>query len=111
MTEEELFKAANQELEWLRYYGHVDSRLSFTTESEIYRDLQSIGYAKRNTALDFRCAPHILTSNNLICEESKLEELFIIPSTRNHAENKYTPLEVVWILFPKNRQWVVDYLK
>ena len=43
--------------------------------------------------------------------ETKLEELFIIPSTRNHIENKYTPLEIVWILFPKNRQWVVDYLQ
>lgn len=111
MTEEELFKAAKQELEWLRYYGHADSRLAFTADSEIYRDLQSIGYAKKNTALDLRCAPFILTSNNLICEDSKIDELFVMPLTRNHSENRYTPLEIVWILFPKNRQWIVDGLK
>ena len=111
MTENELFKAAKQELEWLRYYVHVDSRLALTSESEIYKDLQSIGYAKKNTPLDLRCAPCIITSNNLIYEESKIDELFIIPSPRNHDENRYTPLEVVWILFPEKRQWIIDGLK
>jgi hypothetical protein len=111
MTEEQLLKAAKQELEWLRYYGHVDSRLAFTSESELYRDLQSIGYTKKNTPLDLRCAPHILTSNSLISEESKVDELFITPSPRDHGENRYTPLEVVWILFPEKRQGIVDGLK
>jgi hypothetical protein len=53
----------------------------------------------------------MITSNNLICEESKIDELFITPSPRNHDENRYTPLEVVWVLFPKNRQWIIDGLK
>ena len=111
MTEEELFKAAKQELEWLRYYGHVDSRLAFTSDSEIYRDLQSIGYAQKNTSLDIRCAPYVITSNNQINSETSIDELFIIGSTRNKIENKYTPLEVIWIIFPNKREWIVNGLK
>lgn len=111
MTEEELFKAAKQELEWLRYYGHVDSREAFSLDSDIYRDLQSIGYAKVNLPLDVRCAPFIITSNNPIDSETSVEELFVIGSSRDRSQNKYTPLEIVWIIYPEKREWIVNGLK
>jgi hypothetical protein len=111
MTEEELFKAAKQELEWLRYYSHIDSREAFSLESDIYRDLQPIGYAKKNLPLDIRCVPCIITSYNPINSKTSTEDLFVIGSSRNKIQNKYSPLEIVWIIFPNKRDWIVNGLK
>jgi hypothetical protein len=111
MTEEELFKCAKQELEWLRYYSHVDSREAFSVESDIYTDLKPIGYAKKNLPLDARCVPCIITSNNPINSETLIDNLFVIGSSRNKNQNKYSPLEIVWIIFPKKRNWIINKLK
>ncbi len=52
----EIFKLAKLEAEWLRYYTHKDSRNSEKfVDIYFYDRLISIGYAKVNTELIFRC--------------------------------------------------------
>lgn len=99
MTKEDLIKYAEQEVSWLHYYGHRETRkIDAYDDAEFYERLVSIGYAKRNTPLDLRCAAAYITSQKPVLESS-LEELESVSGPRNHKNNTYTPLEYV---FAKN---------
>jgi hypothetical protein len=110
MTIEELDKYIDHELQWLRYYANSDTRKELTESSNLYKDLASIGYAKRVMPLFYRCTPCSITSvtNTPICESSSLEDLISTSQSRN--ENSFSPLEVYWILYPEKRKWVIERL-
>lgn len=112
MDIKELNKLIDHELQWLRYYALEEHRKKLTTNSNIYEDLKSIGYTKRVMSLDKRCASGAITSktNTPISEYSVLEDLEWLKEYRNPEENKFTPLEVLWILFPEQREWVIQKL-
>jgi len=112
MEIKELNKLVDHELQWLKYYALEESRKKLTTDSNIYQDLKSIGYTKRVISLDKRCAAGAITSktNTPLSEYSVLEDLESIKEYRNPEENKFTPLEVLWVLFPEQRVWVIQQL-
>lgn len=112
MTIQELNKLVDHELQWLKYYALEEYRKKLTVDSNIYEDLKSIGYTKRVIPLDQRCAAGSITSktNTPICEYSILEDLEPVREYKNHKENKFTPLEVFWVLFPEQRDWVIQQL-
>jgi len=104
-------RLVNHEVDWLKYYAFRDDRENLTSESDLYRDLRSIGYAKVKTPLDKRCPMCIVTSEKPIKDVDNIEDLYYIPKLRNHEENLYTPLEVYWIMNPDKRQEIINRLK
>ncbi len=112
MKIEDLEKYIDTELQWLRYYAIEHSRKALTKDCEIYETLSSIGYTKRVMRLDLRCSPCTLTSKTKtpINQNTLLEDLEIIGEYKNKDENKFTPLEIYWILFPEKRNWVIEKL-
>lgn len=112
MTSEELEKYVDHELQWLRYYALEEDRKKLTESSDIYSELRSIGYTKRVIPLHKRCVSCSITSktNTPFCKYSLLDDLISIQEYKNHQENKFTPLEVYWELFPEKRSWVIEKL-
>lgn len=95
MNLEEIYKSAENEASWLKYYGHRDSRMSEEFKDETFYDrLVSIGYAKVNMPLPSRCVMICISSERPVMNSS-VDELFYKPSPRNHNDNIYTPLEYV----------------
>jgi hypothetical protein len=93
MKLEELWKLAKTEAEWLRYYGHSETRLSEKFNDEKFYDrIVGIGYTKVVIPLPVRCSMGNITSNKPLMESS-IDDLYIIGSPRNHSKNVYTPLE------------------
>lgn len=93
MKLEELWKSATTEADWLRYYGHRDTKMSEKFEDEKFYDrIISIGYAKVVTPIWERCAMGHITSDKPVLE-STVEELSFTSGPRNHSKNVYTPLE------------------
>lgn len=111
MNKEELYKLVNKEIEWLIYYGYRADREKLTINSNIYEEVNSIGYTKRKMPLDQRCAPCILTANEIITKDLDLEKLTICYEKRDNSKNKYTPLEVYLILFPDERNDIIEKIK
>lgn len=109
MTIEELKKLVDLELQWLRYYVREDSRMKINEDTEIYRDLVSIGYTKRVVKLDRRCSPCVITSDELIDEKTDISKLFKLATIR--GENKYSPLEAFLILYPEKKMETLNILK
>jgi hypothetical protein len=109
MNYEDLIKHVNLELQWLRYYTLHTSKKKLTVDSEIYETLSSIGYAKRCVPLDIRCASAIITAKELTTK-TDVNDLLIVATSRNIKENRYTALEIFWILFPHRRNEVIKYL-
>ena len=96
MNFKEIYKTAKNEAEWIKYYGHVDTRKSETFEDENFYDrIKSIGYAKVNTRLDVRCAMEFITSNGTPVMKSEMSSLKAVSGPRNHDKNVYTTLEYV----------------
>ena len=90
---EKIWKSARIEADWLRYYGHVDTRMNEKFEDvNFYDRIVSIGYAKRNISLDQRCSMLNITSDKPVLE-SEISELKEEYSLRNHDKNIYTALE------------------
>ena len=90
---EKIWKSARVEADWLRYYGHSESRMSEKFEDvNFYDRIISIGYAKRNISLDQRCSMLNVTSDKPVLE-SEISELKEEYSLRNHDKNVYTSLE------------------
>lgn len=84
----EIFKLAKLEAEWLRYYGHVDSRKEEKFEDiNFYDRLISIGYCKKPTPLSQRCPMGYIDGLD--------ENPNIIYGPRNHKKGVYTPLEYI----------------
>lgn len=88
-----MWRHADTEADWLRYYGHASSRETETFEDAGFYDrMLSIGYAKVNTPLDMRCPMGYITGPKPVLE-CVIEELEFVSGPRNHEMNVYTPLE------------------
>lgn len=95
MTFEEIYKLADNEADWLKYYGERNSRESENFEDDKFYDrLLSIGYAKVNTPLPIRCSRGYVSSERPVIE-SDASEIEPISGPRNHDKNVYTPLEYI----------------
>jgi hypothetical protein len=87
---ETIFKTAKLEAEWLRYYGHIDSRNEETFNDILFYDrMYPIGYSKKYTQLADRCPMGYLNGLNL---KSNIEICF---GPRNHSKEIYTCLEFI----------------
>jgi len=90
---ERIWKSATTEADWLRYYGHSETRMSEKFEDEKFYDrIISIGYTKRVIPLPQRCSMLNVTSDKPVLE-SDVSDLRVCNSPRNHGENVYTALE------------------
>ena len=90
---EKMWKSARTEAEWLRYYGHRESRLAEDfSDANFYDRIVSIGYTKRVIALHQRCSMMNVTSEKPVLE-CDISELRIHNSYRDHSQNIYTALE------------------
>ena len=90
---EKMWKSAKTEAEWLKYYGHQESRLVENfSDADFYDRIQSIGYTKKVISLHGRCTMMNVTSDKPVLD-SKINELIICNSYRDHNQNIYTALE------------------
>jgi hypothetical protein len=90
---EKLWKSARDEADWLRYYGHNESRMSDEfNDDKFYDRIESIGYTKRVIPLHLRC-PMVCISSDLPMDESTIKDIYVVSGPRNHSKNIYTPLE------------------
>lgn len=108
MTEELLYKLIDHEIQWLNYYGLREDREKLNENSDIYKDVRSIGYTKRVIELTLRCSPGLITSDCPITIDTKIEELKQDYFPR--GENKYTPLEVLFIIHPEKKMEMIERL-
>jgi hypothetical protein len=108
MTEELLYKLIDHEIQWLNYYGLREDREKLNEKSNIYCDVRSIGYTKRVMELTLRCSPGLITSDKKITKDSKVEDLREESFPR--GENKFTPIEVYFILFPEKKMDLINKL-
>ena len=87
---EKIFKLAKIEAEWMRYYGHVDSRTNENFEDiNFYDRMLPIGYSKVYTPLVNKCPMGYVNS----LDPQKAE---VVWGPRNHENEVYTPLEYVF---------------
>jgi hypothetical protein len=85
-----VFKLAKTEAEWLKYYGHQDTRLSENFEDiDFYDRIQSIGYCKRKVPIYDRCPVGYVN-----CLDVNNFEI-VTNIGRNHSKSTYTTLEFV----------------
>ena len=108
ITKEQLEKWVDTEIGALRYYGIRSDRSKLTEDSNIYNELRSIGYTKKTTPLVRRCSQTTITSDSLITKDTKLEDMY-----EKHTwdrDNKFTPLEIYWIIFPEKRKDIIYLL-
>ena len=96
------------EIDFLRYYGYREDVNVLTTESNIYRDVRSIGYTKRSMPLYNRCSPVSITSLEIIHGGTLLESLYQVYTW--DRDNIYTALEIIWMLFPERRPEILHKL-
>ncbi len=90
---EKMWKCAKTEAEWLKYYGHVDSRMSEDfSDVKFYDRIQSIGYTKKVVPLHQRCTMLNVTSDKPVLE-CEISELRVGEGSRDHSKNVYTALE------------------
>jgi len=109
MNIKELNKLVDLELQWLRYYAHVDSRNDLNEDSNIYEDLVPIGYTKRPMKLDLRCSPCIITSDETIVSGMDISKLKKDSNLR--GENRFSPVEVFIKIFPSKKMEILNRLK
>ena len=90
---EKMWKCAKTEAEWLKYYGHIDSRLvEDFSDANFYDRIKSIGYTKRVIDLHQRCSMLNVTSDKPVLE-CNINELEVCNTYRDHNQNIYTALE------------------
>jgi hypothetical protein len=106
--ETQLEKWIDTELSFLRYYGDRGDRQLLNLESDIYRDIRSIGYTKRVIPLPNRCAPVFIKSVKDITISS-IDDLYVSGDPR--MENNFTPCEIFIQLFPHRKYEIIDILK
>lgn len=58
--------------------------------------------------MTLRCSPGLITSDSLITKETKIEDLKQDNFPR--GENKFTPLEVFFILYPERKMEMIKRL-
>lgn len=96
MNYDELYMAAVKESEWLKYYGHKDTRNVELFEDHLFYDrIISIGYTKVVLPLHWRCAMLYVTADKPVLS---LDYCDINPTygPRNHENNTYTALEYMF---------------
>jgi hypothetical protein len=109
MTQKEYDRAIDHEISWLKYYALRSTRELLNKESNLYKDLVSIGYTKKVIPLWLRCPYCIITSNNKIDLNTPIKELEIIREPRDNNNNRYTALEFEW-LNPNKREYIIKKL-
>lgn len=86
---QKIFRLAKTEAEWMRYYGHEDSRRDERFEDiGFYDRMLPIGYSKVYTPLVHKCPMGYVNS----LDPGKAE---VIYGPRDHSKGVYTPLEFV----------------
>ena len=100
MKKEDIIRAAEQELQWLRYYATSETRGKFDPNRSPYDQLVSIGYTKRVVPLHLRCVFMRLTSETPI-RETDIEQMVISEEPRNPDKNILSALEVVLLKYPE----------
>ncbi len=109
ITKENLDKWVDREIGMLRYYGLRADRESLTPAVEnIYDHLRSIGYTKVVIPLHRRCSWTTITSDEIITKDTKLENMNEVSTW--YRDNKYTPLEIYWMIYPEKRSEVIYQL-
>lgn len=106
MTQESFDRLLDHEIQWLSYYGLREDREKLNENSDIYKDVRSIGYTKRVIPLMDRCSPGLITSDKPITKETKIEELTSCNFPK--GENKFTPVETFFILFPERKMELIQ---
>lgn len=109
MTEKDFWELVNHEIDWLYYYAWNKSRSLLNENSDLYSDLQPIGYVKRPLPLDIRCAKCVLTSDKPIEVGMNIEDLYPVSFPRR--ENIMTPLEIAIKIFPERKMELLDRLR
>lgn len=109
MTIKELEDLVDHEIQWLSYYGYREDRNNLNLNSEIYRDVRSIGYTKRVIDLYLRCSPGLITSDIEISKDTIIDKLRRESFPRGN--NKFTPLEVYLLIFPDRKEDIINRLK
>lgn len=115
MEKEEIRKAAEQELQWLKYYATHDSRKIFDPTKPVYAQLTSASYLKdtisaRAIPLQLRCSSLRITSTSLI-QSSGIEEMVSSNEPFSHENNVYTALEVYALKYPDEHAWIIESLQ
>jgi len=98
LDKDELLKAVDLELQWLKYYATQESRLSLNNESSIYDQLVSIGYAKKDTELIRRCG------------HNRYNSLFEKTSEPRNGLNVFTALEIYLLNYPEEFETIYKTL-
>jgi hypothetical protein len=111
VNKKKLLKLAETEINWLRFYSTPESIYNLSEESDFYSELEPIGYAGNLIKLDNCCIPCIVKSEAPIDKKTKVSDLKIITSTRDKDNNKYSPLEAYWNLYPESRVEIINKLK
>lgn len=103
MSKEELWKIVDREANWLSYYGFRADLEKVDLNYPIYEQIRSIGYAKVTTELDIRC-------NGWLCyryvEGMSVDDLKSLNERRNPNENKFSPIEIWLLLYPKDKEMI-----
>jgi hypothetical protein len=108
-TKDDFEKWINHELSFLRYYGWREDRELLTNDSNIYKEVRSIGYTKRVIPLPNRCAGAIIKSDSEITPLTKLEDLYLVSELK--SDKNWTALEVFIKIFPERKPEVISILK
>ena len=98
MNYNEIYILAKKEAEWLRYYGHSESRSADNFDDEKFYDrIISIGYTKRVIPLPNRCAMDYISSKlwEVSVMDVETDNIVSVSGPRNHEKNIYTPLEYI----------------
>jgi hypothetical protein len=106
----EIISAANQELQWLKYYANAETKQKFDPAKSPYEQLRSIGYTKRVIPLDHRCSFLRLTSGKPL-KESAIDDMVPCDDYRNPAANILTALEIVLLKFPEEHDRIAKELQ
>lgn len=106
MTIEELYQLVDHEIDWLYYYALQEDRNILNESSDVYKDLKSIGYTKRQLPLKLRCSPCSILSSKSIEIGIEIDLL-----EKSDSRDGLTPLEVIIKIFPERKMEFLNRLK
>lgn len=108
MTLLDLDKMVDHEVQWLSYYSTSESRSKLTTNSDVYSDLDTMGYCKTKTPLYFRCSVCLLSNGTEIDPRTDIKTLVKFNGIKGKYD--YTPLEAFIKLFPDRKIEIITRL-